>query len=100
MLPISTLAANSMTLSGLQHVKPDKACNCFTPPDFSRLIVLTGKWQTGNHCLDKQIKNQGICAERKDRKKEKKQGCQHNMRFCGKTVCVSFFHLSLCINRA
>lgn len=59
----------------------------------SRLIVLTGKWQAGKQCLDKQIKNQGIRAEKE------KQGCQHEAHFCGKTVCVSFFHLSLSINR-
>lgn len=34
MLPISKPRAPShnTTLSGLQHVKADKACNCFTPP--------------------------------------------------------------------
>lgn len=35
MTPISrvrTTCIQNMTQSGLQHVKPDKACNCFTPP--------------------------------------------------------------------
>ena len=52
-----------------------------TQLSFTTLIVLTGKWQTGKHCLDKQIKKSRASVVKGNPEKNKREW-QNEPYFC------------------
>lgn len=74
--------------------KPDKACNCFPPPAEQVDSVDRRMANRKNTVYINKLKMGASVLKGKTERGSMKR------TFVAKTVCVSFFHLSVCINRA